>query len=290
MQAALARGRPAARARAGDPQPDPLRDAAGGQAGPQAASCRPAPGAPRVRGTSAGRRMSRALWFVAGTGAGVYAAVRAKRVAEALSVDGLRDRVERRRRGRADLPRRGGPGPGRGRNRVARADGRRAPWGRAAPRPRGRRAASTRRKRAAPDGDQRDPPPLPRALRARGAHRGALGVPAARRPEPAVRQRRHGAVQAVLPRPGDAAVPPRHQRAEVRAHPRHRGRRQDHPARHVLRDVRQLLLRRLLQGGRHRARLGPGHQVPGRRRLGARGEPAVALDPARATTRRWRCG
>ncbi len=37
--------------------------------------------------------MSRAIWFVAGTGAGVYAAVRAKRVAEALSVDGLRDRV-----------------------------------------------------------------------------------------------------------------------------------------------------------------------------------------------------
>ena len=53
----------------------------------------------------------------------------------------------------------------------------------------------------------------------------------------------------------------RGQRAEVRAHPRHRGRRQDHPARHVLRDVRQLLLRRLLQGGRDRARLGPGHQV-----------------------------
>ena len=53
----------------------------------------------------------------------------------------------------------------------------------------------------------------------------------------------------------------RHQRAEVRAHPRHRGRRQDHAARHVLRDVRQLLLRRLLQGGRHRAGLGPDHQA-----------------------------
>ena len=38
--------------------------------------------------------MSRAIWFVAGTGAGVYVAVRAKRVAEALSVDGLRDRVD----------------------------------------------------------------------------------------------------------------------------------------------------------------------------------------------------
>ncbi len=82
-------------------------------------------------------------------------------------------------------------------------------------------------------------------------------------------------VQALLPGPGDAAVPARGERAEVRAHPRHRGRRQDHPARHVLRDVRQLLLRRLLQAGRHRAGLGPGHQAPRRGRLGARGEQAL---------------
>ena len=37
--------------------------------------------------------MSRGLWFVAGAGAGVYAMVRGRRAAEALSVDGLRDRV-----------------------------------------------------------------------------------------------------------------------------------------------------------------------------------------------------
>jgi len=37
--------------------------------------------------------MSRGLWFVAGAGAGVYAMVRARRAAEALTVDGLRDRV-----------------------------------------------------------------------------------------------------------------------------------------------------------------------------------------------------
>lgn len=37
--------------------------------------------------------MNRMLWFVSGAGAGVYAAVRARRAAEALSVDGLRDRV-----------------------------------------------------------------------------------------------------------------------------------------------------------------------------------------------------
>ena len=40
-----------------------------------------------------------------------------------------------------------------------------------------------------------------------------------------------------------AAVRPRGERAEVHPHSRHRGRRQDDPARHVLRDVRQLLLR-----------------------------------------------
>lgn len=38
--------------------------------------------------------MSRALWFVAGAGAGVYGLVRGRRAAESLSVDGLRDRVE----------------------------------------------------------------------------------------------------------------------------------------------------------------------------------------------------
>ena len=37
--------------------------------------------------------MSRGLWFVAGAGAGLYAAVRARRAAEVLTVDGLHDRV-----------------------------------------------------------------------------------------------------------------------------------------------------------------------------------------------------
>jgi hypothetical protein len=37
--------------------------------------------------------MSRSLWFVAGAGAGVYAVVRGRRAAEALTVDGLRDRL-----------------------------------------------------------------------------------------------------------------------------------------------------------------------------------------------------
>jgi hypothetical protein len=37
--------------------------------------------------------MSRSLWFVAGAGAGVYAMSRVRRAAEALTVDGLRDRL-----------------------------------------------------------------------------------------------------------------------------------------------------------------------------------------------------
>ena len=37
--------------------------------------------------------MSRSLWFVAGAGVGVYAVTRARRAAEALTPDGLRDRL-----------------------------------------------------------------------------------------------------------------------------------------------------------------------------------------------------
>lgn len=37
--------------------------------------------------------MSRALWFAVGAGAGAYALTRARRAAEAVSVDGLRDRL-----------------------------------------------------------------------------------------------------------------------------------------------------------------------------------------------------
>ena len=37
--------------------------------------------------------MGRAIWFVAGASAGVYAVTRAKRVAEAFTPDGLADRL-----------------------------------------------------------------------------------------------------------------------------------------------------------------------------------------------------
>lgn len=36
--------------------------------------------------------MSRGVWFIAGAGAGIYAVARGRRAAEALTVDGLRDR------------------------------------------------------------------------------------------------------------------------------------------------------------------------------------------------------
>lgn len=37
--------------------------------------------------------MARSLWFVAGAGAGVYAMSRARKAAESLTADGLRDRL-----------------------------------------------------------------------------------------------------------------------------------------------------------------------------------------------------
>ena len=38
--------------------------------------------------------MNRGLWFVAGAGAGIYAVVRGRRAAEALTVDGMTDRLK----------------------------------------------------------------------------------------------------------------------------------------------------------------------------------------------------
>jgi hypothetical protein len=37
--------------------------------------------------------MRRGLWFVAGAGAGIYVMIRGRRAAEALTVDGLKDRA-----------------------------------------------------------------------------------------------------------------------------------------------------------------------------------------------------
>src|SRR6476469_4534247 len=56
------------------------------------------------------------------------------------------------------------------------------------------------------DGHRRDPPPLHRALRGGRSPGSALRVAAGPRPDAAVRERRHGAVQALLPGPGDTAL------------------------------------------------------------------------------------
>ena len=74
------------------------------------------------------------------------------------------------------------------------------------------------------------------------------------RPDAALHQRRDGPVQGRLPRPGQAPVQPRGHRAALRARrrqaqrPRERGLHRAPP--HVLRDARQLQLRRLLQARR----------------------------------------
>ena len=80
------------------------------------------------------------------------------------------------------------------------------------------------------------------------------------RPDDALRRRRDAAVQAVLPRTKEPPVEPGRQRAEMppRGRQGHRPRRR-RPHRApllVLRDARQLLVRRLLQGRGRRLRLG----------------------------------
>ncbi len=136
----------------------------------------------------------------------------------------------------------------------------------------------------------RDRPPFPGVLRGAGAHDRALGQPRRRRSHAAVRGRRHAAVQALPARPADAAVQARRRRPEVRAHARHRRGRQDHQARHVLPDARQLVVRRLLQGRRDPVRLGADHQVPGRTAGSASPRTGCGRPCCTATTRRTRSG
>ena len=114
------------------------------------------------------------------------------------------------------------------------------------------------------------------------------------RSDPAVRQRRHGPVQELLPRRGEAGLAARGDLPEVPAGvgkaQRPGERRAESPAPHVLRDAGELLLRRLLQGRGDRVRLGTGHRglgvaagaslrhrVPGGRRGGGPLGPAVGI-------------
>ena len=108
---------------------------------------------------------------------------------------------------------------------------------------------------------RRDPqrvPPLLRGARAPGGEELAPRAP--ERPHPPLRERGDEPVQGRLPRAGEAGLHPRRLLAEVRPRrgqaqrPRERG--GDRAPPHLLRDARQLLLRRLLQEGRDRVRLG----------------------------------
>ncbi len=247
----------------------------------------------------------RIVWFVAGSAAGVYADVQgdaaglpvlpagivdqaAWRLGSRAFSDEVRDGMDARETELVEhlgLPPDALASPPEWRRRSTPSPPRPAPA-----RARRARFPRTTSKDASPHGHCGDPPPVPRPLRERRPHGGALGVAAARRPQPAVRQRRHGAVQAVLPRSGDPAVRARHERAEVRAHPRHRGGRQDDPARHVLPDERQLLLRRLLQGRRHRARVGAASPGPSTTAGSASTPSASGSRCSTTTTRRASSG
>ena len=95
----------------------------------------------------------------------------------------------------------------------------------------------------------------------------SLARRAAGRSDVALHQRRDEPVQADLPRHRKAALYAGRQYAKV--HPRRRQaqrsrrRRPVTPASHLLRDARQLELRRLLQAGRHRDGLGTAHARSG---------------------------
>ena len=154
----------------------------------------------------------------------------------------------------------------------------------------------------------RAPSLVPRVLPApRPPHRPELPTCSARRRHVAVHQRGHEPVQGRLPRPGTARVLARDDLAEVHAGQRQaqrsRQRRAFPAAPHVLRDARQLLVRRLLQARRHRAGLGAAdhrvgdrerqavcHDLQGRRRHPPRrrGVRAVAgLRAGRPDRRAW---
>ena len=81
-------------------------------------------------------------------------------------------------------------------------------------------------------------------------------VPSAHDPSALLDGRRHAPAEAVLPRPGGAAGAAPDELPEGLPHGRHRQRRQHRAAPDVLRDARQLLVRRLLQARGDRVRLG----------------------------------
>ena len=109
--------------------------------------------------------------------------------------------------------------------------------------------------------EQSAAPGIPGLFRQAGPQgRAELLARARQRPDAAVHERRHGAVQGLLPRQGQARLRARREQPALRARGRQaqrsRERRLHGAPPHVLRDARQLLVRRLLQEGRDPLRLG----------------------------------
>ena len=127
---------------------------------------------------------------------------------------------------------------------------------------------------------RRDPADVPRVLRGARPPAAALGVadPGRARPLGAVHGRGHAAAEAVLPGRRAAAAPARHDLPEDVPHRRHRDHRHDHAPSDVLRDARQLLVRRLLQ-----ARGGRGSPGSSRPRASA-SRPTTSGSPCSAAT------
>src|SRR5216684_259880 len=129
-----------------------------------------------------------------------------------------------------------------------------------------------------PHGVRRNPPQVPGILRPARSPRGPELVPRpGGRPHHPLHQRRDGAVQAGVSRPRAARLQAGCYRPEVRPRrwqaqrPRAGGPHGAAP--HILRDARQLLLRRLLQEGSDRVRLGMGDREG---MAGDRPRPAVS--------------
>ena len=142
---------------------------------------------------------------------------------------------------------------------------------------------------------RRDPRALPRLLRAARPPAPAVGVARSRRPT----TRRSCSPRRACTRSSRTSSAGRRRRTpadelpEVLPHARHRERRQHHAAPHVLRDARQLLDRRLLQGGRGRVRLGALARTASastRRTSGSRSSRATRSSASARTRRRSRRG
>ena len=125
----------------------------------------------------------------------------------------------------------------------------------------------------------------------------SVAAGAAQRSDADVHQCRHGAVQERLHRPRKARLCPRHDLAEMRARRRQAQRsrqcRLHRAPSHLLRDARQFLLRRLLQGARHRAGVeppdqgvGPAHGQADRDDLSGRRRGVRPLEEDRRPARR----